>query len=178
MIGGLLKSSGGSNKTLLASRTFNQVVSHINNTDVRELDANAKQSKGITPKTKRIGFLEKELAFYSSKVRDAENILPTSYETPPSTPYVHANNVNPFSMSIENVINGGSGKITKRRQLKMACSRALVELKDTCNIYKGSLGTILGYSYVHEDDKMQEDAKDPLSLTVMHRALFIMKCEH
>lgn len=51
MFGGLLKSSGGSNKTLLGSRTFNRVVSYINNTDIRELKANAEQSKEKMPKT-------------------------------------------------------------------------------------------------------------------------------
>jgi len=46
-----LKSSGGSNKTLLAPRTFNRVVSYVNNTDIRELKANAEQSKEKMPKT-------------------------------------------------------------------------------------------------------------------------------
>ena len=169
IIGGLLKSSGGSNKSLLSWKTFNHIVSYINNIDVRELETKAnalEQSKGITPKTKRISFLEKELAFYSKKVIDAENVPPTAYETPPSTPYLHANNINPVDTSIENVINGASGKITKRRQLKMICSRALAELEDTCNVYKGSLGTVLGYSYLHGDNKIQEDVKSAFSEAV------------
>lgn len=46
-----MKSSGGSNKTLLGSRTFNRVVSYINNTDIRELKANTEESKEKMPKT-------------------------------------------------------------------------------------------------------------------------------
>lgn len=108
-IGGLLKSSVGSHKSLSSWKMFHHVVSYINNIDVNELETKTnalERSKGITPKTKRISFLGKELAFCGKKVIDTENVPPTTYESPP-----HANNINHVDMSIENDINGAFGEI-------------------------------------------------------------------
>lgn len=163
ILGALLKQTGSSDEGFLASRTFQVIMEKINNIDVSEAmaQANVKQSTDVTPKTKRIGFLEKELDFFTQKVRDAEIAKSGIYETPPNTP--HTMNSVP---SIKGIESSKCGVITKRRQLKAACSRSLEEITEVCNSHNGSLGRILAYGYLYGSEKNQMEVKTAIDEAV------------
>lgn len=180
LCGGLIKQSSPTSDGFLSSSSFKRVVDAVNNFDViSECDgaSNLHGSKhhDQTPKSRRIAFLEGELAFYNGKVKEIESSIATAaLETPPNTPALASdkvqvvNQTRPFPLrSIENIVSSTSlGPINKKRQLKSACSNVLVEIRDTCNSYHGSLGSILGYGFIHGSEEQQQFVKSAIAQAV------------
>lgn len=181
LCGGLIKQSSSTSDGFLSSSGFKRVVEVVNNFDFdHECDGlstvRGSRTNDQTPKSKRIAFLEGELMFYRGKVKEIEtSIAAAAFETPPNTPalatgqgQVVDDEARYFPLrSIENIISSSSlGPIKKKRQLKSACSNALVELKDTCNCSHGSLGSILGYGFIYGSEEEQQFVKSAIAQAV------------
>ena len=159
LCGGLIKQFSSSDDGFLSSDTFKQIVDSINNLDISDLCGEICHPD--TPKTLRIALLEKQLEDYRAKVREIESsIVAATLETPPNTPVQN-------EVQLHKIASCTSlGPISKKRQMKAACSAAFHEINSAFHCSRGSLGAVLGYGFIYGNQEKQMMVRATISEAV------------